>query len=67
MKAYITDSEIRDIIDKKDYTRLATNPKIRPNDLKVLQQWRKIIPEYVKDYVIPNKFLQATFNKGLTY
>lgn len=57
MKVYITDSEIRDIIDKKDNTRLATNPKIRPNDLKALQQWRKIIPEYVKDYFIPNKFL----------
>jgi len=35
-KAYITDSEIRDIIEDKEYNRLATNPKVTIADLKAL-------------------------------
>ena len=56
-KAYITDSEIRDIIEDKEYNRLATNPKVTIADLKDLEEWRDIIPEYVKDYVSLNTFM----------
>lgn len=56
-KAYITDNEIRDIIEKKEYNRLATNPKVTIADLKDLEEWRDVIPEYVKDYVSLNTFM----------
>ena len=56
-KAYITDSEIRDIIEDKEYNRLATNPKVTIADLKDLEEWRDVIPEYVKDYVPLNTFM----------
>ena len=56
-KAYVTDNEIRDIIENKEYNRLATNPKVTIADLKDLEEWRDVIPEYVKDYVTLNTFL----------
>ena len=55
--AYITDNEIRDIIENKEYNRLATNPKVTIADLKALEEWRDVIPEYVKDYVSLNTFM----------
>lgn len=57
LKAYITDAEIRDIIESKEYSRLATNPKVTLKDFKDLNGWRDIIPEYVKDYVPINSFM----------
>ena len=56
-KAYVTDNDIRDIIEKKEYNRLATNPKLTIADLKDLEEWRDVIPKYVKDYVSLNTFL----------
>ncbi len=57
LKAYITDNEVRDIVEAKEYSRFATNPKITMADFKELNSWRDIIPEYVKDYVSLNKYL----------
>jgi len=56
-KAYVTDGEIRDIVDKREFNRLATNPKVNLADFRALNSWREIIPEYVKDYVPLNQFL----------
>ncbi|HKA21386.1 MAG TPA: restriction endonuclease subunit R, partial [Blastocatellia bacterium] len=56
-KAYVTDGEIRDIVDKREFNRLATNPKVNLADFRALNSWRDIIPEYVKDYVPLNQFL----------
>lgn len=56
-KAYVTDGEIRDIVEKKEFNRLATNPKVSLEDFKALSEWRIIIPEYVKDYVHLNQFM----------
>lgn len=56
LKAYITDAEVRDIIETKQYARFATNP-IR-DDFKALKpELREIIPEYVKDYVPLNTYV----------
>jgi len=55
--AYVTDNEIRDIIENKEYNRLATNPKVTIADLKALEEWREVVPEYVKDYVSLNTFM----------
>ena len=57
LKAYITDSEVRDIVETKEYSRFATNPKITMADFKELNSWRDVIPIYVKDYVPLNKYL----------
>jgi type I restriction enzyme R subunit len=56
-KAYITDNEVRDIIEKREFNRLATNAKINLADFKALNSWRDVIPEYVKDYVQLNQFM----------
>lgn len=57
LKAYITDSEIRDIVETKQYARFATNPKVSMKDFKDLNGYREIVPEYVKDYVPINAFM----------
>ncbi|HUU15684.1 MAG TPA: DEAD/DEAH box helicase family protein [Sedimentisphaerales bacterium] len=56
LKAYIMDSEIRDIVETRQYARFATSPVV--DDFRALtKQWRNIIPEYVKDYVVLNRFM----------
>jgi type I restriction enzyme R subunit len=57
LKAYVTDNEIRDIIEKGEYTRLATNPKLSFTDLQELNGWIERVPEYVKDYISLNAYL----------
>ncbi len=57
LKAYITDSEVREIVESKEYGRFATNSKVTMEDFKSLNGWRDIVPEYVKDYVSINTFM----------
>lgn len=57
LKAYITDNEVRDIVESKEYSRFATNPKVSMADFKELNGWRDIIPGYVKDYVSLNAYM----------
>jgi len=56
MKAYITDEEIRNIINNREYGKLADNPKLTIQDLKELERWKDTIPIYVRDYVEISKF-----------
>lgn len=56
--AYIRDSKLRATIDEGHFADLNVNPTFTMNDLKqVPDQWRKRIPEYIKDYVSLNPFL----------
>ena len=56
LKAYITDSTVRDIVETKEYPRFATHPA--REDFRALNdEWRNIIPEYVKDYVSINTYM----------
>ena len=56
-KAYITNDQIRHIIETKDYTDLATNATFSTRDLKAVpEHYRTLIPNYVKDYVSLNQF-----------
>ena len=57
LKAYITDSEIREIVESKEYGRFATNPKVSMGDFRELNGFREVIPEYVKDYVSVNTYM----------
>lgn len=57
-KAYITDGQVREIVDSKKYSELNVNPSFTLKDFKsVPESYRNLIPEYVKDYVPINKFL----------
>jgi len=56
-KAYVTDGGLRAIIESREFSRLADNPKVSLADLSALGDWREVIPEYVKDYVPLNAFL----------
>ena len=57
-KAYVSNDQIRCIIENKDFTDLATNPVFSSRDLRAVpEEYRVIIPEYVKDYVSLNQFM----------
>ncbi|MDI3504743.1 MAG: type restriction enzyme subunit [Candidatus Cloacimonadota bacterium] len=57
-KAYVTDNRLRDIIDHKDYAELNTYPRFGMKDFKAVKDsWRVAIPQYIKDYVVLNKFM----------
>ena len=56
-KAYVTSDQIRHIIETKHFTDLATNPIFSTRDLKAVpEQYRTLIPNYIKDYVSLNQF-----------
>lgn len=56
-KAYVTSGRVRDIIDQRQFTDLATNPMFSTRDFKsVPEPFRLLVPEYVKDYVSLNQF-----------
>lgn len=56
LKAYASDPEIRQIIEKQEYGRLFTT-SIGEDFKKLSSEMRRQIPEYVKDYVPMNRFL----------
>jgi type I restriction enzyme R subunit len=56
-KAYVTSNRVRDIIDSKQFTDLATNPFFTTRDFRAVPQpYRTLVPEYIKDYVSLNQF-----------
>ena len=56
-KVYVSDDQVRGIIDRKQFTELVTNPVFSNRDYRnVPAKYRALIPEYVKDYVSLNQF-----------
>jgi len=56
-KAYVTSDQIRHIIETKHYTDLATNATFSTRDFRAVpEQYRALIPNYIKDYVSLNQF-----------
>ena len=56
--SYIKDSKVRSIIDQGHLADLNVNPSFRMADMRAVpEEWRKRIPEYIKDYVSLNPFL----------
>ena len=56
-KAYATSGTVRDIIESGHLTDLATNPVFSTRDFKAVPaKYRKLIPDYIKDYVSLNQF-----------
>ena len=57
-KAYVSSDQVRHIIESGQLTDLATNPSFSTRDFKAVPaKYRKLIPEYVKDYVSLNQFV----------
>lgn len=57
-KAYVTSNRVRDIIESKQFTDLATNPYFTTHDFRAVPQpYRTLVPEYIKDYVSLNQFV----------
>lgn len=56
-KAYVTDGSLRAVIESREFSRLADNPKVSLADFRALDEWREVIPEYVRDYVSLNQFM----------
>lgn len=56
-KAYITSGRVREIIDQRQFIDLATNPVFSTTDFRAVpEQFRTLVPEYIKDYVSLNQF-----------
>ena len=56
-KAYATNGRVRSTIDHREFTDLATNPVFSTRDLRAVpEHFRKIVPEYIKDYISLNQF-----------
>ncbi len=56
-KVYATNDLVRHVIDTKQFTDLATNPEFSIQDFKAVPpKYRRIVPEYIKDYVSLNQF-----------
>ena len=57
-KAYASSNHLRHIIASGHLTDLATNPLFSTRDFKAVpEKYRRIIPEYIKDYVSLNQFV----------
>jgi type I restriction enzyme R subunit len=58
--AYITDSDVRNIIDNQDYTALNYTPSFTTEDfIRVDDKMRSFIPSYIKTYIPLDKFAKA--------
>lgn len=56
-KAYVTNDQIRKIIEGKNYTELATNAFFSMNDFKAVpKSYRNLIPEYVREFISLERF-----------
>ena len=56
-KAYATSDHVRHIIESGQLTDLATNANFTTKDFKAVpEKYRKLIPDYIKDYVSLNQF-----------
>ena len=56
-KAYATSDAVRHIIESGQFTDLATNPVFSTRDFTAVpEKYRRLIPEYIKDYVSLNQF-----------
>ena len=56
LKLYSSDEHFRQIINQKRYGELDFNPSFTKDELKSLNGWRDIVPQYAKDYISFNTY-----------
>ena len=56
-KAYIVDSQIREIIDSKQLAQLHFTPYFDFEEYQRLNGFKTLVPMYIKDYVSLNTFM----------
>ncbi|MBD2150747.1 DEAD/DEAH box helicase family protein [Pseudanabaena sp. FACHB-1277] len=57
-KAYVTNDQIRKIIEAKNYAELATNAFLSLDSFKAVpKSYRNLIPEYVREFVVLERFV----------
>ena len=56
-KAYITDSEVRQIIESQEFAKFNFSPTMSFEEFAALNGFSEIIPRYVKDYIPLNTFM----------
>ena len=57
-KAYAVDARLRETIHSRRFAELAVNPAFSLEDYRALPpEYRELVPEYIKDYVPLNKFM----------
>ena len=57
-KAYVGNGRVRGIIDRRQFAQLATDPVFTTRDYRAVpERYRALVPEYVKDYVLPSSGL----------
>jgi len=57
LKAYLTDSRFREIVNSKNFAELNVYPGFGMQEFKALDNFREVVPEYVKDYVAINSYM----------
>lgn len=54
----VSSGRVRDIIESRDFTDLATNPFFSTRDFRAVpEKYRVLVPDYIKDYVSLNQFV----------
>ena len=56
-KAYITEPEIREVVESKKYAELHQSPVLSFEEFNRLNGFKTIIPQYIKDYVSLNTYM----------
>lgn len=57
LKAYVTDEQFRNIINNKQFVKLNFYAGFSWAEFKALNSWQDIVPEYVKDYIPLNQYM----------
>ncbi|BDQ04879.1 MAG: hypothetical protein KatS3mg084_0397 [Candidatus Dojkabacteria bacterium] len=57
IEIYVTDGDIRDIIDSKQYSRLCTNPKLSLEDIENLQTILDLVVDFIRKNIDLNAFV----------
>ncbi len=57
LKAYVTDENFREVINRKEFAKLNVYPGFSMREFEKLDNWRLTVPEYVKDYVPVNEYM----------
>lgn len=58
LKEYVSDERFRAIINSGNFAELNVHPGFSMKEFRALDDWRDVVPEYVKDYIPLNIFME---------